>query len=247
MILGKLLPVSGTSIKTNLMACWELDNLNDSAGNYNLTSGGGIYSVQAYIDYGYIFDSNGYAYNSSFPNLGRYDKQTITAWVYLYSPQTGRDGGFICSKYYLNSSFTNFAGFSLIIGPSTGFQGGLTYYIVSNSGGGGLLNMTTDNFYFSPNTWYHVAVVNDGSSNAANFKLYVNGVSRSFSYSSNNLSADPTNSASFRIANSDNASNESSLWGILDQVAIWNRDLTDQEISYIYNMGYSGLNSNYWS
>jgi len=77
-------------------------------------------------------------------------------------------------------------------------------------------------------TWYHIVFVRDGS----NSKIYINGVDKTTS--SNDLSTyDTDNDEALRIGND----NWYPFGGIIDEVAIFNKVLTENEIKQHYKMG----------
>jgi hypothetical protein len=85
----------------------------------------------------------------------------------------------------------------------------------------------------SANTWYHAVFVADGT----NLTIYVNGVQRaqqSFPYS-----IDYGSDAVLIIGGRD-AANGWTMNGRLDEIGVWNRALTTDEITALYNSG-SGL------
>jgi len=77
--------------------------------------------------------------------------------------------------------------------------------------------------------WHHVVITSDGSNDADNVAIWVDGVSESCTSVVNNAITGTTETtAAFNLANRDNSS---SGWaGYLEDVRVYNRKLTDQEI-----------------
>lgn len=96
------------------------------------------------------------------------------------------------------------------------------------------------------NTWYHVALTMDATVGAASTKLYINGV---LEVQSNNALVIPTstsqstnlNSSIFNIGN--HADTDWGLSGKVDEVRLYNRILTPQEVQLLYSI-YSGIHQN---
>jgi len=106
------------------------------------------------------------------------------------------------------------------------------------------LNGTDNRFFsnrvFTNNTWYHVLVQFDGTQPAASrVSVYVNG----------GFDRNATESASFipRLANSNLtlgrlSSNANNYSGVIDEVALWNRTFTPEQIKDLYVRGAARLN-----
>src|SRR6267143_1529407 len=93
------------------------------------------------------------------------------------------------------------------------------------------------NFTPPTNTWTHVAVVYDGNAETSTTKLYVNGVVvASGSPSSGNLT--PT-SAPFVIGAFD-STHTRNFKGLVDEVELFDRALSDTEVARIFNAGSLG-------
>ena len=84
-----------------------------------------------------------------------------------------------------------------------------------------------------PGTWYHLAFVLTASSRC---EIFVNGVSV-VNTTSSVVSGMFNNAEDFRLGTYDGANG---FDGLLDEVGLWNRQLTDAEITSLYNSG-SGL------
>lgn len=84
-------------------------------------------------------------------------------------------------------------------------------------------------------TWYHLAVVVDVS--AATITFYVNGVAQSTTYNYQNATSIVDTTAPFTVGQAESAGYYD---GLLDELGIWSRILTSDEITALYNSG-SGL------
>jgi len=81
--------------------------------------------------------------------------------------------------------------------------------------------------------WHHVVVVRNGT--GSNNKVYVDGVSKTISGSSGNSLGDPASTLNTRFGMLQYATNERYLNGMLDEVRIYNRALSQAEITLLYN------------
>lgn len=126
---------------------------------------------------------------------------SIEAWIYPTSLNSSGMG--IVSKYQTSAANGYFLRFSLESDPVLEFDG-----------------LVADEFQISTNTWYHVVAVNDNSTR----KLYVNGEEQELSGSLQEVS---TNTDNLRIG-----SDYSGRYfnGIIDEVAIWGKALTQNEV-----------------
>jgi len=82
--------------------------------------------------------------------------------------------------------------------------------------------------------WYHVTVTYNGSSSASGVKIYVNGVSESLTTLTDNLSGTIQNSVPLFIGARD-IGNPSYFNGKIDEPTIWNKELSQQEVTQLYN------------
>ncbi len=81
--------------------------------------------------------------------------------------------------------------------------------------------------------WHNIIMTYDGSSNVSGINLYLDG-NNDTGVTSGTLSATISNTASFQIG-AKNGSNEFS--GNLDEVAVWNTELSASDVTTIYNGG----------
>jgi hypothetical protein len=91
------------------------------------------------------------------------------------------------------------------------------------------------------NTWHHVAATYDGSKNVSGFKLYLNGIRvDDTDYNSNTTYGGMQNqTTNVYIGKRDRSDRLSLFNGKIDETAIFNKVLTQAEISQVYNNGYA--------
>lgn len=105
--------------------------------------------------------------------------------------------------------------------------------VVINGGAGGL-GITTSSTVLSTNTWYHAAFT---KASGAAPKIYVNGSETAYD---NSDSTNPTaNTSDFRIGGTGLISGWTGRQfnGKIDEASMWNTNLTDANITSIYNSG----------
>lgn len=87
------------------------------------------------------------------------------------------------------------------------------------------------------NKWTHVVLTWDGSSTAANAKMYINTVEAGYSTTTNGSGTRSSDAAkSLTIGNLSSAA-ERTFDGFIDDVKIYNRIITTQEVKDLYNQG----------
>jgi Concanavalin A-like lectin/glucanases superfamily/GLEYA domain len=217
--------IKGTTknINNGLLAYWNLDNdtwLDSTSSGYTLTSEDGVsFNTPGFIGTGNaIFAKDAYGglsgglYNSSFPTNWGYDNFTFGSWVYLNS--------------YGKNPVTNF---------------GETIVDFRQSGSGGIfLNITTDGYIrLWGNTqvttsvqvltgeWFYLNLVRSSGV----YKLYINGILNQTIIDSGD------NYNSNAIIFGRNYDGLVKLDGSLDEIGIWDRALSNDEIHALYNNG----------
>ncbi len=111
----------------------------------------------------------------------------------------------------------------------------LNFFLVSDSSTGDRLRIDSTTLFNAPNTAHHVAVTYNGSTMAAGAKLFVDGVEDAVTFVSDALAGTTLNPAPARIGGSIDIAGMplASLYnfeGIIDDVTVYNRSLTAQEI-----------------
>ena len=220
--------ISSAATNTNLPATGLADGTykvyaTDASGNLSSASSN---SVTLLIDYALDFDgtndnvsANGVATEiaSSSNNV----PLSVSAWVY---PDNGTKDQLIFGFYKRSNSFIN--------GPSVWFGGTdfcFGYYDKITSA------ISSSNTY-AINNWHHV-VLTIGSDRAG--VLYVNGSSAAtFSGAHNSGGLDMFSIGVDYDSSSGSAGNPAQYFdGKIDEVAVWNDELTSAEVTAIYNSG----------
>lgn len=156
---------------------------------------------------------------SSIQNLG---PMTISIWL-KYNVTTGfglpigkRDGG-TAGAWYIELSATN-----------------KTITFLKRTG----ISRVTSTNTLLLKEWVHVVVTWDGSNTGTNIKIYQNGTELSYGSASNGTVADDSaNNLSIGSGLSSGACSVTPFTGLIDEVRLYNRVITSDEIKALYNMG----------
>lgn len=106
--------------------------------------------------------------------------------------------------------------------------------LINNNGTSNRLFIET-NSTFNDSNWHHCVMTYDGSSNTSGLFIYIDGSLASVTVITNSLSASILTSANFQISGRDGPNVV--LNGSVDEVAIYDKDLTASEVTDIYNLG----------
>ena len=169
------------------------------------------------------------------PDLLGLGTGTVSAWIKSDSNHRGAILG------WGDNGTTNWGSFE--IGPSTGaYEDEIITYV--NNGGSSLLVMTahdteTSNSYLlSDDTWHHLVAVVDGTENT----IYLDGIKQTISYATGDASTDNAflntgGDTVFSIGNSTYSSGHIPFNGSIADIRIYNRALSSDEVSSLYNSG----------
>ncbi len=194
-----------------LVGWWPFNgNANDESGNNNvLTSFGPVLTMDRFgiANSAYLFDSTQYFLKNSPVSSG--DNFSISLWFYKKST----NGGDLWHETSTNST----------TGGDITCNNGLLQFICQG------INMNVTNSTFTPalSTWTNVTLTKSGNQ----FTFYINGVLNSTGsspYSAYN------STTYFALGNGGLASGSSGINGKIDDIAIYNRALTQQEITALY-------------
>lgn len=106
--------------------------------------------------------------------------------------------------------------------------------LINNNGTSDRLFIET-NSVFNDSNWHHCVMTYDGSSNTSGLFLYLDGSLASVTVITNSLSASILTSANFQISGRDGPNVV--LSGNVDEVALYDKDLSASEVTAIYNSG----------
>jgi len=242
-------PVTASTLLTSLYSVWNADtttstldssiygvyngdNVNDTSGNArNGTNVGGVTFTTGKVGNAFTFNGSNYVSlptNSLSSLTGDF---SVSAWVNLASLTTRQC---ILANYIsVGTPAADIRGFRVYYGATaTSNIGGIRVDI--GDGTSNVVNLLSNN-YLTTNTWYHIVVTRKASTGT---NIYINGslvVSNSNTINPTYTTAYPTIGTAQYLLNSFDwyMSNGSKL----DAVTIWNKKLTDDEITQLYNLG----------
>jgi len=136
--------------------------------------------------------------------------------------------------FYKYSSSTNQR--SWAFGTNTATKARLQFTISSTAASFNGAQVTTDNNVLIVNTWHHVGFVFNGG--ATSLDIYVDGVSVPYSFDTGSIPASAANNTELlRIGESGTGIGSQAFDGTIDEIAIFDRVLTQAEIKEIYTYG----------
>jgi hypothetical protein len=166
-----------------------------------------------YVDMG---DVLGFNYNDPF---------SISAWF-----RTTVDGGYIISK---REGVTNYRGWGLAM--RGGFSGQLAFFL-TNVAASFDITVYTTTAGFNDGQWHHVLATYSGNGLASGVSIYIDGANQSLGILYDSLSSlTILNSTSVNIGARTDGS--ALFTGIIDEVAIYDKELLSTEVTEVYNNG----------
>lgn len=238
-LISSMLKATVSSLVTGLYAVYKAEsNANDSLATYNGTAQGGLtYSAGKS---GNAFTFNGTSAYVLLPDnsMNLTGDFSISMWVY---PTSG-----LTQSLFNNLAYTGgvvYKGWQLDINNISGGQSGkITFSIPQGPGGstGAFWQFTTT--ALTNNAWNHVLLTRQSG---VNTHCWVNNISQGYTLTGTgaNVTTDPTyhttqynTIASFKQL-SGAVSNYVKSGGMIDELNIWNRQLTPTERTELYNAG----------
>lgn len=220
-------------LKDTLFAIWDFDETSgttsiDGYAENDLTITGATINQTGKIGKAYSFDGDSdWVYSSS--NIITSAPLTISFWVSVDSLSTNR-----ITTNWVSTAYC---------GIEVGFDYNQLLFAFYNCGGTGKANRKSYVLANTPEfgTWYHVVAVCRGFDD---FDYYVNGVEKTLSHVGGTASVVNFSSGQFYVGRV-SASTSYSPDGLIDQVAVWERALSSDEVSILYNSG-DGLVYSCW-
>jgi hypothetical protein len=217
-----------------LIAHWEFDEgegdiAYDSAGDNDGTIYGATWT-SGQIGGGLSFDGDDYV-DVGLPeklDFERTDAYTLSAW------QKAEGAAYTLLSKMDRSS--HYRGYDIFV------AGGYVQAHLINSWMSNSLRETGTLYPVNDFVWHHIAVTYDGSSSPDGLKIYVDSMEEATIVGPHSLSSTIRNSVSFKIgARSEGGEAIHHLTGDVDDVRIYNRALSAEEIQQIYEEGLPGV------
>jgi hypothetical protein len=217
---GKCVTPQCTSPPAGLVAWWPgQGNANDVVGTNNGTLLNGATFAPGEVGSAFSFDgANAVAQIADSPALSIAPGSALTVELWAYRTSTNSVGCLLGKR--------------IGCGDNSGINyqmayGGLDFGLCFGAGHGDQVLPGID---LALNTWTHLA----GTFEGGTYKFYING---QVVGTATGMTLGPTNSAPLEIAGSGSCAH---FGGLLDEVSIYNRALTQGEIAPIYNAGSAG-------
>jgi hypothetical protein len=212
---------------SGLIGWWPAEgNANDIIGTNNGSIIGGVSYTNGKV--GLAFNLNGgnaYVQVPSSPSLKPTQSITVEAWINYRGEVSGQSSSIVAKGQDAEAPLD----WAMNISPA----GNLRNHIYSVSSGWNSLDCTT---ILNTNTWYHVAMVYDGT----NLVGYINGVldgSRTLS-GALQTTDNPLRIGAYAPING--TTSKAYFNGLIDEASVYNRALSSNEIAAIYNVGNGG-------
>ena len=218
---------------TSLLSYYKLEEASgtiyDSHGSVNFTTyNSPEYQRTGKIDYGIGFSgagNPGASCGSSYAGLNPGgDEYSISCWVYLDSLPTTENHDF----YILRGALSASPWYNIHIMIANGSN---KVALGMNGASDSYFGVTSTNA-LTTGTWYHIVGIISGIGNPAT--VYVNGVSNNGAANQVGNIYDAT--SQYTIGSPYGGSTES-FHGIIDELAVYNRALSSEEVSILYNSG----------
>jgi len=206
---------------TDLYSYYKLDESSgDAIDSYNSKNGtvvGATQNVSGKINTAYDFDGTGdYVYRTSSGLPSGASTRTVSAWI-NYDATTSDD------YYFTYGDYSTGAFFGLGIGGGGDADG--LMFMGYGADWNSIATLNTD-------TWYNIVFTYNGT----DIEVFINNVSQG----TNTISLNTVNSKLFSIgARTGDPGNTTGQFfdGTIDEIGIWSRVLTSDEISDLYNSG----------
>ena len=232
---GYIIDFPYNTLNNGLVGHWTFDgpdsnttHVFDKSGNNNNGTINGSTFALGKIGQGMRFDGvDDYidVANESNFDFERTDAFSIAAWVYRFN----KDQASTIASKQQNSG--NFPGWNFY---ATNDNDQLKA-VFRGAASGEYISAVTGINDFSDSAWHHAVLIYNGSSAATGLHIYIDGVDKNVSYDGT-LASSTLNNQNALIGHNPSAGDVH--WnGLLDDVRIYNRALSEEEIKRLYNMG----------
>ncbi|MFC1721279.1 LamG domain-containing protein, partial [Patescibacteria group bacterium] len=230
--------VESSGLESGLVGHWTFDgpdmlsNVADTSGqgnNGSLVGQTSTTTVEGKVGQALEFDGSDDYVDVGQDNFNSYDRGAITAWVKFDNFNSEQ------IVFTLDPDHS-YRGFSVLVDQDSAISPGADRRLTVYSRGGSNNYKVYGDTVFDPGVWYHIAVISTGTE----YTFYVNGVSETLAGSLNDgywfadMNSTPWmywigyfNSAAF-VSNTD---------GVLDDLRVYDRALSADEIERLYQLG----------
>jgi hypothetical protein len=222
---GKQYPTGILPLWSDLLAYYTADNTpNDALGNYNGTLLNGTTYGTGIINNGFSLDG----VNDTVDMGNNLDFDGSTAFSI---------------SFWLNAN--SVTSVSVPLGKASNASPFNGYWFGITSSGNIRFTLSNDlnapdwlaienSATLSTSTWYHVVMTYDGSKDSSGLKVYVDNALNTQTVISNTLTGSISNTKPFKLGARTNG-----FWynGLVDEISVFNRELTASEVTQLYNSG----------
>lgn len=224
-IAGKGLPPS--TLLTNLFAMYKGENnSNDSLGVYNASAIGGLTYTTGISGNAFTFNGNNSSVNAPNNSFNFSSDFSICLWLYLTDSSVNQD-------LYSNADLVS----SVDRGYRVSFRGP-TNFIRFSIYGSSLVNLDTTTSIIPLNTWTNIVITRKASTRT---RIYINGVLST----SNTSLVNPNYTGTFepvlgmyKSTTTPSTLNRLSNGSKIDEFALWNKELTQVEVTELQTKYY---------
>ena len=212
----------GNPLWNGLQAYYTADSTpNDALGNYNGTLVNGATYGTGIINQGFSLDGvNDYVDIGNNLDFSGDTPFSFSCWINPLGSTTVN----ILSKF---NSLGSFPGYTLHL------KSNLVRFIIQNNNATDRIRVATTSTLTSG--LRHISLTYDGSTNASGVKIYVDGVNQSVNADIDTFTGGLTTTSEFVLGGFVTGFNY--FDGIIDEVGVWNKELTQSEVTELYNSG----------
>jgi hypothetical protein len=231
------------SLLDGLISYWKLDETsggtgavtrNDSQGSNNLTDNNTTPSGAGKINNCCDFTPA----NSEFLSVNDNASLTFTT-AFSMSCWFNIDNLISSTNFSIITKWTHATANSWIVRVDKDVANEIKVFIADALDDAGSHEGHTTTAGLSADTWYHLVIVYNGAGadNPAKLKIYINNVGKTLTYTGTIPTSLQNSNAPLLIGDSGGTLSGDYFDGLLDEIGLWNRDLTAEEVSQLYNAG----------